>query len=354
MIGTLYRQPWTCTKCLSRQRRFQSSLASAATAFQTAQDRLHLFANHLAPSANHDDRTLRQVFDSQPFWEDFSKKQKRLFKRSNGLFRNRHLTSRAGFQTFAEISLQRCKKLVAKIVGLSTIDGFRGIVRDLDTLSDLLCRVIDLSDFVRATHPDVGFQEAATAAYARMFEYMNVLNTTRALYDQLRKAIDAPEVVESWTEEEKMTAQILLKDFSKSAIDLPDAQKQAFVQLSNEIAELGSAFVDNIRPASSFVTLDAGSFRGIDPALARNHLTGSGKLMLPVGGMEVIMALRTIQDEKTRRKIYIAGKTSTGSQIHRLKELLQRRAKIANLSGFASYGRMTLADKMAKSPSRST
>ncbi|KAI9886613.1 MAG: hypothetical protein M1823_001591 [Watsoniomyces obsoletus] len=350
MITTIHRRPWTCINCLSRQRRSQTSLATGATTSHIAQDRLHLFTNHVAPRANHDDRTLRQVFDSQPFWEDFSKKQKKLFRRSHGLFRNRHLTSRVGFQAFANISLERCKKLVTKILGLSSIDGFREIVRDLDTLSDLLCRVIDLSDFVRATHPDVGFQEAATAAYAQMFEYMNVLNTTRGLYDQLQKAMDTPEVVESWSEEERMTAQILMKDFSKSAIDLPDAQKQTFVQLSNEIVELGSAFVDNIRPDSSYVALDAGSFGGIDPAIARNHLMRTGKLMLPVGGMEAIMALRTVNDEQTRRKIYVAGKTSAASQIHRLKKLLQRRAKIGRLAGFSSYAHLTLADKMAKSP----
>ncbi len=321
-----------------------------ASLTRTAFDRLNLFASHVPPDADHDDRTLRQVFDSRSVWQDFSRRTRAsLLGQSSGLFRNRYLKNPDGFDVFANVTLEKCKQLVAKILNISSVDGYKNIVRDLDALSDHLCRVIDLCDFVRASHPNVRYQEAATAAYALMFEYMNQLNTTTGLYDQLKTALADPDVVQSWSEEEKVTAHILMRDFNKSAIDLPAQAKRKFVDLSNEINQLGSDFVNNTGPAQGFLALQADACKGLDPALARQFVRG-GKMFLPMGSSESTIALRTIANEETRHKIYLASRISGRQQIHRLEKLLQSRAEIARLSGFSSYAHMTLAEKMAGSP----
>src|SRR5699024_4498195 len=82
-----------------------------------------------------------------------------------GLFKNRYLTSPEGFQLFANRNVQKASVLVAKVLNASTVDEYRAVVRHLDRLSDLLCRVLDLCDFVRMTHPDPKFQAAATDAW---------------------------------------------------------------------------------------------------------------------------------------------------------------------------------------------
>ena len=221
--------------------------------------------------------------------------------------------------------------------------------RDLDRLSDLLCRVIDLSDFVRVTHPDRRIQRAATQAYAQMFEYMNVLNTTTGLNEQLQKALADPEVTASWSVEERTVAQILIKDFAKSAIDLPSEQRQKFVELSNDISRLGSEFVDQMEPAQSHMSFDSSTMKGMDPKVVQ-QLTRWGKVMLPTVGSAAHMALRTVEDEATRKQIYLASRTASTQQLQRLEKLLKKRAELAQLSGYKSYAHMTLNDKMAKTP----
>ncbi|KAF4301004.1 putative metallopeptidase mip1 [Botryosphaeria dothidea] len=240
MLRRSGRQAWTCSQCLRlQQRRCGSTIA--ATAAQLSPP------SRAAPDASHDDRVLRQIFDSPRFWKDFSGRNKpQLQGNSAGLFQNRYLTRPEGFQHFAEVTLQKCMKIVDKVLSASTVEEYRTLARDLDRLSDLLCRVIDLSDFVRSTHPDSKIQAAATQAYAIMFEYMNRLNTTTGLNDQLKRAASIPEVWESWSEEEQVVAEILMRDFSKSAIDLPDETRQRFVDLSNEITHTGNDFVDGM------------------------------------------------------------------------------------------------------------
>ena len=266
-----------------------------------------------------------------------------------GLFQNRYLTKPAGFEQFASVTLAKCKRIVKKVLGYSTPNEYRNITRDLDRLSDLLCRVIDLSDFIRSVHPDRKIQAAATNAYAIMFEYMNVLNTTTGLNDQLIVAAAIPEVWNSWGEEERTVANILMKDFAKSAIDLAEGDRQAFVHLSNEIAEIGPIFVDDMAPEKPILNLASSKLKGMDPIVVR-QLTRWGSVTLPTTGMPALLALRTVEDADTRREIYMANRTSSKKNIQRLEHLLTRRAQIAKLSGYDSFAHMTLTDKMARSP----
>ena len=346
----LRRQPWTCPNCLRQQRRrlVTSSTTKGAAAAAVAQD--YQPPSKASPSIAHDDRTLRQIFDSPSFWKDFSSKNKYHFGgRSAGLLQNRYLTHPSGFQTFAETTLQKCKKLVARVLAYDSVEDYKRIARDLDRLSDLLCRVIDLSEFIRSVHPDPSVQAAANEAYGTMFEYMNVLNTTTGLNSQLKKAMTIPEVWSSWSEEEKTVATILEKDFSKSAIDLAERERRDFVTLSNDIVQLGTEFVDSMAAETPFLQLESSRLKGMDPVMVR-QLTRWGNVNLPTVGVPPTLALRTVEDPETRREIYAASRTSKKESLERLELLLKKRAELAQLSGYESFGHMTLADKMAKTP----
>ncbi|KAL2356069.1 peptidase family M3-domain-containing protein [Cryomyces antarcticus] len=333
----LRRQRWTCPQCLyQQQRRAKSSFATAAS----LKDEIDLpLADHSKPSTSHDDRTLRQIFDSSPFWREFSSSRKQSPSRQHvGLFQNRYLTRPEGFQEFASITLQRCKRIVTKVLAASTVEEFKVLARELDRLSDLLCRVIDLSDFVRSTHPDRRIQAAATQAYALMFEYMN-----------LKKAWDIPEVRASWSEEEEVVAQILIRDFSKSAIDMAEGDRQKFVDISNDISRIGPEFVDDMAPAKPYINFESSRLKGMDPQVVR-QLTRWGTVTLPTIGMPAAMALRTVEDPDTRREIYMANRTASKDSIHRLERLLQKRAELAKVSGYDNFAEMALSDKMAQKP----
>jgi intermediate peptidase len=313
--------------------------------FKPAHSRISV--NGIVPGAQHDDRTLRQIFDSPDFWKEFSQSSKAGL--NIGLFQNRYLTEPQGFENFANTTLRKAKKLVEKVLGASTVDQYHRVVKDLDRLSDLLCRVIDISDFVRATHPNSRMQAAATRAYAMMFEYMNVLNTTTGLAKQLDIAIEQSLRMTTWGEQEQMVAEILKRDFAKSAIDLPRAERERFVTLSQEISEVGPDFVDNMAPQKEQLTFQSSRLKGMDPMLVRK-LSQWGQVSLPSVGGPAIAALRTVQDEATRKEIFQASRTSSRATLERLRALLTKRAELAKLSRFESYAQLTLKDKMAKSP----
>ncbi|KAG8630481.1 hypothetical protein KVT40_002100 [Elsinoe batatas] len=182
-----------------------------------------------------------------------------------------------------------------------------------------------------------------------MFQYMNVLNTTPVLHEQLQKALSIPEVTSSWTEQEKVVANILARDFSKSAIDLPEGDRQSFVELSDSVSQLGSQFMDEMEPAKSVIEFPSSKLKGMDPMIVR-QLTHWGSVSIPTAGMPANLALRTVEDPDVRREIYMANRTASKDSVRRLEQMLEERSQLAHLSGFDSFGHLTLADKMAKTP----
>lgn len=333
------QQPWTCSRCLLRLKPARRTLQTASAPSLNSLDASK-------SSTQHDDSVLRQIFDSRPFWQEFS--QRKSSKRA-GLLQNKYLTDPEGFRQFANVTLQKCQSIVGKVLAANSVEEFISMARDLDRLSDLLCRVVDMAEFMRANHPDPAIQDAAAQAFATMFEYMNVLNTMPGLNEKLTQATSNPDVTSHWSDEEKVAAQVLLRDFANSAIDLPPRDRQKFVTLSSEISQLGPMFVRNMEPETPHLAVEKNKLLGLDPMLIR-QMGGWRKVQVPMYGHIPRMALGAVHDEDTRKEIYIAHRTASKGQRQRLEVILQKRAELAKLTGYKTYAHMTMNDKMAKSP----
>lgn len=343
------RRLWVCARCVRRRlplasrrppppRRWQ--LTAAAASAETPPDH--------GASSRHDDAVLRELFDAPSPARPRPLAGLGLGAKSVGLFKNRFLTSPDGFLVFARRNLDKATALVRRVLAASSTAEYRGLVRDLDRLSDLLCRVLDLSDFVRMTHPDVRFQRAAAAAWSMVYQYMNQLNTATGLNDQLARAMARPDVVAAWSDEEVAVAELLRLDFTKSAVNLPKRDRDRFVDLSSRISDVGSAFVRDMAPRRRELTLPARRLRGLAPGPLDAR---SPPVTLPTTGPEAAAALQRVDDEDTRRDLYLAQRTASHRTIALLETMLRLRAELARLAGFDSYGHMALKDRMmARSP----
>ncbi|PKS10539.1 hypothetical protein jhhlp_002293 [Lomentospora prolificans] len=306
-----------------------------------------------AETSEHD--VIREVFDhsdrsSNWFPSITPGSRLRPSGKNAGLFKNRYLTRPEGFQVFAYHNLQRASVLVDRILNASTIEEYRQVVRNLDRLSDLLCRVLDLCDFVRMTHPDHRYQTAANDAWSIVYQYMNQLNTTTGLNDQLCKAMDTPEVTAGWSEEEMIVAKTLRIDFEKSGVHLPENVRSKFVDLSQQISEVGSEFIGTMAPEKYYVQLPAAKFTGLRPDILASNTRGGYVRLGSVDGTTTA-ALRSVLDEDVRKALYLASNTASRQTIALLEEMLRLRGELANLTGFESFAHQNMKDRvMAKTP----
>ncbi|OLL22637.1 Mitochondrial intermediate peptidase [Neolecta irregularis DAH-3] len=302
----------------------------------TQQSFKNFFSHDL--SCRTDDSLLREIFD-QPCFR--TQNLSRSYRNATGLFQNRFLDRPEGFPVWAQHTLIRAQALVAKIEAEK--DDLRGTIKDLDRLSDMLCAVMDLAEFVRTVHPDSKFVEKANEAYGMLYGYMNILNTNAGLYNTLRKVMQDQTIKTSLSTEEIAVASILLCDFEKSGINLPPSSKEKFVELSSEIADLGHRILRDCAPEQKYVELSREEVVGLP-------FTIKGPLKISTAGINGQIALAHLKGSTARKKVFNALNCSTKEQLETLETMLTKRAQLSQLIGQKSFAHMTLAEKMSKSP----
>ncbi|CBQ71178.1 related to mitochondrial intermediate peptidase precursor [Sporisorium reilianum SRZ2] len=333
------------------------------------------------PDHEKDNDELRSLFDAPP--SSTSANNLRSSGPSTGLFEIPSLTSPQNFLILAQQTLARAQLLVDRIdragsADASTPEGakeLREVVRNLDRLSDLLCGVIDMAELVRNAHPDPEWAEAANAAYEYLCGYMNVLNTHTGLYSVLKSILSNDEIASTLSSEATAVAHVFLRDFEKSGIHLPPAERERFVQLSDEILVLGRGFLQDIagndasddfaRNASAksqpdksdTVEIPTHWLEDVNPtvlkAVRASAMTDRDGL-LTFSAAEQPWVFQTLlkhaPDERARKEAFRAANYGSHAQVQRLERLLSARAELATLTGAASYAEMALGDKMAKEP----
>eukprot|EP01061_Rhynchopus_euleeides_P027960 TRINITY_DN4549_c1_g1_i1.p1 TRINITY_DN4549_c1_g1~~TRINITY_DN4549_c1_g1_i1.p1 ORF type:complete len:650 (+),score=287.03 TRINITY_DN4549_c1_g1_i1:126-2075(+) len=107
----------------------------------------------------------------------------------------------------------------------------------VDTMSNVMCLILDPAEATRRTHPDAGYRQAADDAFAEVFHYMSELNTSTELYDVLVALLE-PSVWDTLTAEQKTTTLIMKKDMDSNGIHLPEEQRAQIVGLNTQNAQL--------------------------------------------------------------------------------------------------------------------
>ncbi|TBU49921.1 mitochondrial intermediate peptidase [Dichomitus squalens] len=298
--------------------------------------------------ASVDDTNLIAFFD-QPYAPQSSTSP-------TGIFGHHMLTMPSAFVALADSTLRRAQLLTDRILrARESRQELSRVVKNLDRLSDMLCGVIDLAELLRNAHPDQAWIQSADEVYEKLCEFMNVLNTNVGLYEILRDVLSDEEVVGSLSTEAYQTALIFWRDFEKSGIDLPPAQRERFVSLSTEILVLGRQFLNETaapRPPAriQWSELEGVKDLGMGARLRLQAQVTKRDLLVYPGSLQAQMIMRSAPAEEPRRKVYMAANSSTPEQIEVLERLLRARGELARLVGKESFAHMTLTDKMAKSP----
>jgi len=118
------------------------------------------------------DRSLVEFFDQPPHPPR---------PQSKGFLLNKQIISPGDFKPVTLHTLRRAQYIVERILRASSEQERLRLVTDIDRLSDTLCRLVDLAELVRNTHPDKAWVEAANQTYDDVLVYMNGLNTTPEL-----------------------------------------------------------------------------------------------------------------------------------------------------------------------------
>ncbi|XP_068123044.1 mitochondrial intermediate peptidase [Hyperolius riggenbachi] len=264
------------------------------------------------------------------------KQQRRLdvFGKNAGLFGVPELSSPQGFQIVQDNALRKSESLVERVC---TAPPSAETVKMFDQLSDELCKVADLADFVKSAHPDSSFREAAEDACRNISTMVEKLNTNVELCHSLRTLLEDKSLMESLDPETRRVAELFLFDFEISGIHLDEEKRQRAVGLNVAIADLSSEFLMGSNLPNRIEM-------SVMPEHIRSQFAREGKY-IQIGGLHADSPNDLVREAAYKIFLYPNSK-----QLACLEELLKSRNDLAQLVGYPTFAHRALLGTIAQTP----
>lgn len=219
----------------------------------------------------------------------------------------------------------------------------------LDEISSTLCGVLDPLELARNVHPQVGFRQAADAAYHELAACMAEYSTDERLYAAVRAVLDDKRVAASLSSEWLRFAHCMVHEFEHDGAGLPSSARNNLRALQAHEADLGQRFAAGATARNPHGGVWAPQWALVNlPAGLRAALHTRGELvLLPADRSLLTMALQHVHCATSRREIYECREALAPDNLEVLSELLQTRHAIARALGRQSYADYALShDRM--------
>lgn len=251
----------------------------------------------------------------------------RLRRPGVGLFCIPELYEPAGFHLLQNKLRDRVDDLLEEAVS-STRQ--RKMVQIFDDLSDALCRVADMSDFVRLAHPDVRYAAAAEETCTAVGSLVEKLNTNVELYQALKNVVGGDDVVPVDAVDQRV-ASLFLVDFDSSGIHLPETKRKEFVELTERIATVGNLFQQGCHQSVAISKNEL-------PTHLRSVMFGpsSDSEQMTISGLYSDSPTEAVREASYRTFLCSEGEDAA-RQARLLDTLLALRGRLARLAGYETY-----------------
>lgn len=251
-----------------------------------------------------------------------------------GLFGVPELSTPEGFQVAQEEALKKTEWLVER--ACSTPPGPQTVLI-FDELSDCLCRVADLADFVKIGHPDPAFREAAQEACRSIGTMVEKLNTNVELYQSLQRLLGDKKLMESLDAETRRVAELFMFDFEISGIHLDEEKRRRAVDLNVKILDLSNAFLMRTNFPNKIR-------KSLLPEHIQHHFARDGSHLI-IDGLHA-----EASDDLVREAAYKIFLYPNADQLKCLEELLSSRDLLAKLVGYSTFSHRALQGTIAQTP----
>jgi oligopeptidase A len=175
--------------------------------------------------------------------------------------------------------------------------------------------------------------------------------------------------LEDLDQEQRMTLDHTLRDFRLSGVDLPDEKRQQFAELRQQLAALTTQFSNHVLDATQAISVhitDEKELQGLpETALALYRQRAQAKQLdgwlIGLDMPAYLPVMQYAENRELREKLYRAY-TTRASEVGPnagefdngplMKNILALRHQLAEVLGFSSYAELSLASKMADTPTQ--
>ncbi|XP_017463743.1 PREDICTED: mitochondrial intermediate peptidase [Rhagoletis zephyria] len=270
---------------------------------------------------------LATAFNSPPY------KKINFTRDESGLFCLPELRSFEGFYLMRDNVANKTDELITEAI---STNRRRKMVEIFDELSDSLCKVADLAEFIRIAHPKIKYSQAAEEACITISGIVENLNTHKPLYMALRDVVENGDFIPT-SDVDKHVSKLFLFDFEQSGIHLPENERQKVVRLNDYILQLGQKFMTG----------------AVQPTIVRrSDVPSSVRSYFPSEGDNVLVSglYTNSSNNQARETAYRLFLQPSQQQDQLLSDLLLCRHELARTCGFETYAHRALNGSTVEHP----
>ncbi|XP_061183645.1 mitochondrial intermediate peptidase-like [Saccostrea echinata] len=213
----------------------------------------------------------------------------------------------------------------------------RKIVTIFDEISNTLCCVADLAEFVRVSHPNRDYQLAAEYAVVNLSNVVESLNTNTAIYNVLKEALEKGEDVLPMNAVDKRVGELFKFDFDLSGCHLSEDKKKKYVKLSENVIMTGNMFMQGCQSSA---------------IIPKDRLPEHLRYCFNLDGDDAVISGAHLDNwnDQVREAAYRVYHYPNESQVKLLDALILNRHKLATLAGFPTFAHRALKGTLAETP----
>lgn len=236
------------------------------------------------------------------------------------------------------------------------------LIRPIENLDDKLTHFWSPISHLHSVKDNAELRQAYQQALAPLTQYSSELAHNKALFQAIESIANSAGFADL-DKAQRKTIENNLRNFKLAGVNLNDADKKIFTQLSTELSELTTRFANNVLDATQawhYHTDDKNNLTGLpeyalDAAMAAAKQKGLTGYVFTLDAPSFI-AVMTYADNRSLRETMYRAYTSRASDrgpnagkfdnSNIMQDILKRRLQLAQLLGFNSYADYSLATKM--------
>ena len=260
--------------------------------------------------------------------------------------------------------LADCRATVTRVLSDSTESDWDSFVTPLDDANERLSRAWGQVSHLHSVMDSPELREVYNENLPKITVYFAELGQNTALFAKF-KALKARSDYPVLSAPRKKIVENELRDFRLGGAELPDEQKARFMQLQEELAQCGAKFEENLLDATNAYSLiieDAKALAGVpEDALAAMQAAAQAdekpgyKITLQMPSYLPVMQYadsRALREQLYRAYVTRASEFGPNELDNTalITDILKLRREAAQMLGFNSYAEVSLAAKMADTP----
>ncbi|MBI5437548.1 MAG: M3 family metallopeptidase [Nitrosomonadales bacterium] len=280
-----------------------------------------------------------------------------------------------GLPRFAEIKpehvapaieqlLAENRALIARLLADNAPPTWQDFIVPMENANERLSRAWGPVGHLNAVMNSPELREVYNATLPKITQYYAELGQNLALFEKFKALRNGPEFA-GLSAARKKIIENELRDFRLGGAELPEDKKQRYLEIQERLAELSSRFSDNLLDATNDYTLVIES---------KNELSGLPEDVLQAaheaaqaanksGWLFTLkapsyMPVMQFADNRALRETMYRAYGTRASEFGKpewdntalMDEIVRLRGEEASLLGFANFGELSLASKMAESP----